>query len=136
MRLRTVIMLVTCLGIALTRGPDALAAADAQADPAAGQKVFGRCAGCHSIKPGENRIGPSLAGVFGRPSGSAEGFNYSPAMKNAHLVWDEATLDKFLANPNAEVHGTRMFVALPSADERRNVIAFLKTLSPQAAQGK
>lgn len=136
MRCRTLLVFVALLGAALMRGPGALAAGDAQADVAAGEKAFGRCAGCHSIQPGQNRIGPSLAGVFGRPSGAVGGFNYSPAMKNAHLVWDEATLDKFLANPNAEVHGTRMFVALPSADDRRDVIAYLKTLPPQSAQTK
>ena len=136
MRCRMLLMFATLLAAPLMRGPAAFAADDPQAEAAAGQKVFGRCAGCHSIEPGQNRIGPSLAGVYGRPSGAVDGFNYSPAMKNAHLVWDAATLDKFLANPNAEVHGTRMFVALPSADERREVIAYLKTLSPQAAQSK
>ena len=136
MRFRTLLIFLTLLGALLTRGSDALAAGDAQVDAAAGQKIFGRCAGCHSIQPGENRVGPSLAGVFGRPSGSGDGFNYSPAMKNTHLVWDEATLDKFLANPSAAVHGTRMFVALPSAGDRRDVIVYLKTLSPQSARSK
>jgi cytochrome c len=133
MRCRTLLVILTLLGAPLMRGPGALAAGDAQADAAAGQKVFGRCAACHSIQRGENKIGPSMAGVFGRSSGSVDGFNYSPAMKNAHLVWDEATLDKFLANPNGEVHGTRMFATLPSPGDRRDVIAYLKTLSPQSA---
>jgi cytochrome c len=133
MRCRTLLLFLTVLGAPLMHGPGALAAGDAQADVAAGQKIFSRCAACHSIEPGENRIGPSLAGVFDRPSGSVDGFNYSPAMKNAHLVWDDATLDAFLTNPHAEVHGTRMFLALPSASDRQNVIAYLKTLSPQPA---
>jgi cytochrome c len=136
MRYRTLLVFLALLAAPLLRGSDAFAAADGHGDPAAGQQVFGRCAGCHSIKAGENKIGPSLAGVVGRPSGSVDGFSYSPAMKNAHLVWDEATLDKFLASPSAEVHGTRMFIALPSADERRDVIAYLETLSPQSAQSK
>jgi cytochrome c len=136
MRWRALLVFLAVLGAPLLRGPDALAATDGQGHPAAGQKVFSRCAGCHSVKPGENKIGPSLAGVFGRPSGAVDGFKYSPAMKDAHLVWDEATLDKFLANPNGEVHGTRMFLALPSPDERRDVIAYLETLSPKSATSK
>ena len=55
--------------------------ANAQGDAAAGEKVFAHCAVCHSNKPGENKFGPSLAGVFGRKSGTEPGYNYSPAMK-------------------------------------------------------
>ena len=50
---------------------------------------FSQCAACHSTQPGQNKIGPSLAGVFGRTSGSVPGYNYSAALKNAHLTWDE-----------------------------------------------
>src|SRR5436305_14596771 len=60
---------------------------------------FSRCAGCHSTQAGQNKIGPSLAAVFDHPSGSVAGYNYSAAMKNAHLTWDEQTRDKFLQNP-------------------------------------
>jgi cytochrome c len=97
-------------------------------DPSAGEKVFARCAGCHSTAAGENKIGPSLAGVFGRKSGAEAGFNYSPALKNANITWDESTLDKFLENPSGFVHGTRMFINVSGADDRRNLIGYLKTL--------
>ena len=64
------------------------------ADATAGQQVFARCAVCHSATPGENKIGPSLAGVFGRKSGSEPGYDYSPALKAANITWDEHTLDQ------------------------------------------
>src|SRR4051812_36703965 len=69
-------------------------------DPAAGQRDYAaRCAGCHATAPGQNKVGPSLAGLSGNASGSVAGFNYSAALKNAHLHWDDATLDKWLQNP-------------------------------------
>jgi cytochrome c len=94
---------------------------------------FSRCAGCHSTQAGQNKIGPSLAGVFGHASGSVPGYNYSAAMKNAHLTWDTPTLDKFLKNPGGLVHGTKMFTTVPDAGTRQRVIAYLKSLQPQAA---
>ncbi len=60
------------------------------------------------------------------------GFRYSPALKNAHLTWDSATLDEWLANPSGLVHGTTMFANVPSSTDRQNLIAYLKTLSPGA----
>lgn len=102
--------------------------------PAAGD--FSRCAGCHSTQAGQNKVGPSLAGVFGRTSGSAPGYAYSPALKNAHLTWDAQTLDKFLQNPGGLVHGTKMFVSVPDPDTRQRVIAYLKSLSPRSAANK
>ena len=81
-------------------------------DAAAGEHVFARCLVCHSPKAGENKIGPSLAGVFGRKSGSAPGYDYSPAMKSAGITWDEQELDKYLTNPPADVHGTKMVISL------------------------
>jgi cytochrome c len=102
----------------------------AAGNPTAGQTVFAaRCAACHSTKPGDNKIGPSLAGIVGSKSGSVAGFNFSAAMKDANLTWDDANLDKYLANPNGPVHGTKMFVNLPSDTDRANVIAYLGTLT-------
>jgi cytochrome c2 len=106
------------------------AAVGAEADPAAGQRVFGRCVACHSTEPGQTKIGPSLAGVFGRRSGAATGFDYSAALKNANVVWDEAALDQYLAGPTRFMPGTKMFIGLPNGDDRRNVIEYLKTLTP------
>jgi cytochrome c len=81
-----------------------------------------------SPKAGENKFGPSLAGVFGRKSGSAPGYDYSSALKSAGITWDEQELDKYLTNPPADVHGTKMVISVPSAEDRQNVIAYLKTL--------
>jgi cytochrome c len=100
----------------------------AAGDPAAGQRVFAQCAGCHATAPGVNKIGPSLAGVVGRRSGTEPGYEYSPAMKNANITWDDSTLDKFLASPAGLVHGTKMFISVPSSADRQNVIAYLDTL--------
>ena len=101
----------------------------AAGDPAAGEKVFAaHCAVCHATTPGENKVGPSLAGIAGSKSGTVPGFDFSAAMKNADLTWDDADLDKFLANPTGFMHGTKMFVNLPSESDRQNVIAYLETL--------
>jgi cytochrome c len=100
----------------------------AAGDPAAGKAVFGRCAGCHATTPGTNRVGPSLAGVVGRVSGSEPGFNYSQAMSRAKLTWDDAALDKFLTNPQSDVPGTRMLASVTDPKQRQDVIAYLHTL--------
>jgi cytochrome c len=118
--LSAIAALLLCSSAALSAG-----------DPAAGQKVFAsRCNGCHATEPGVTKVGPSLAGILGRKSGSDAGFNYSAALKAANITWDEKTLDQFLQNPVGDVHGTKMFVNLPSSDDRQNVIAYLKTLKP------
>ena len=101
----------------------------AAGDATAGQKVFAtHCAVCHATTVGENKIGPSLGGIVGSKSGTVPGFNFSAGMKNADITWDDAELDKFLANPAGDVHGTKMFVNLPSETDRQNVIAYLDTL--------
>jgi cytochrome c len=105
-----------------------LSKAEAAGNAAAGEQVFTRCTVCHSTKAGENKIGPSLAGVVGRKSGSAPGYDYSPALKSAGITWNEQELDKYLTNPPADVHGTKMVISVPSVEDRQNVIAYLMTL--------
>ena len=101
----------------------------AAGDPTAGEKVFAsHCAVCHAVTPGENKVGPPLAGIVGSKSGTVPGFDFSAAMKDANVTWDDANLDKFLANPTGFVHGTKMFVNLPNETDRQNVIAYLDTL--------
>ena len=126
------------LGLTASLGGMSLAWLASAATPAGAPTAadFSRCAGCHSTQAGQNKIGPSLAGVFDRPSGSVAGYNYSAAMKNAHLTWDEQTLDKFLQSPGGLVHGTKMFVSVPDADTRQRVIAYLKSLQPQTGSSK
>ena len=100
-------------------------AADAPAKPIA----FAACATCHSASAGQNGIGPSLAGVFGRKAGSLPGFDYSAAMKASGKVWDEAALDTFLTSPMAAVPGTRMtYMGQTDPAKRKAVIDYLKTL--------
>lgn len=104
-------------------------AARADGDPALGKVQFNKCAACHSIKPGENKIGPSLHGVVGRPSHNIEGFSYSDAMKAYNVTWTDEELNKYLENPRGVVTGTKMiFVGLKKEDERANLIAYLDTL--------
>jgi cytochrome c len=99
------------------------------ADAVAGKTVFGKCALCHTADPAKKGIGPTLFGVLGRPSGSVEGYTYSPAMKAAGKTWDEATLDGYLADPKTFVPGNKMtFAGLPKEEDRTNVIAYLATL--------
>jgi cytochrome c len=104
-------------------------AAHADGDAAAGKTVFNKCGICHSVKAGENKIGPSLAGIVGRPSHSIDNFSYSPAMKGYNVTWDAPTLDRYLTDPRGTVQGTKMiFPGLKSEDERKNLIAYLETL--------
>jgi nitrite reductase (NO-forming) len=97
-------------------------------DAAAGRQVFRKCQACHSLEPGKNVLGPSLAGVMGRKAGSVEGYNYSPAMKQANLIWDQKALDAYLADPGKAVPGNKMpFPGLKTDHDRADVIAFLAT---------
>ena len=99
------------------------------ADVDAGKTTFNKCKACHSEKAGENKVGPSLFGVVGRPSASVAGYKYSDPMTNAKLTWDAATLDKWLTKPADLVKGTKMvFPGLPNQADRDNVIAYLATL--------
>lgn len=103
--------------------------AQAQGDPALGKTQYNKCLACHSIKPGENKIGPSLHGILGRPSSSVAGFNYSEPMKAYKVTWDAPTLDAYLVEPRATVPGTRMiFAGLKRPEDRANLIAYLETL--------
>ena len=92
----------------------------------AGEGLFRqRCASCHVLQPGQNRIGPHLTGLGGRTAGSVEGARYSAAMRSSGLVWDEPTLDRYLANPREVVPGTTMVIAVPNEDQRREIVAYL-----------
>ncbi|WP_245881409.1 c-type cytochrome [Thalassospira marina] len=91
-----------------------------------GETLFSqRCSACHSLKPGQTKMGPSLAGIVGRKAGSVARARYSKALQNADLVWNNASLDQFLTNPGKKVPGTRMTVRLPDAGQRRAIIEFL-----------
>jgi len=99
-------------------------------DAAAGEKVFNKCKVCHDAAQDKNKVGPSLHGVIGRTAGTHGDYKYSPAMIEAGksgVVWDEATLTKYLHDPKAMVKGTKMsFPGLKSDEDIANVIAYLK----------
>jgi cytochrome c len=104
----------------------ALPARAESGDATRGAEVYERCGACHS--PDANRVGPMHRGVFGRSAGGVAGFAYSPALKSSGIIWTEETLDKWLTNPSALVPGNRMGFRLGDAQERADVIAYLKTL--------
>ena len=112
-----------------------VAPAAVSGDVAAGKLVFRKCQACHSLDAGKNGLGPSLAGIVGKKSGSAPSFNYSPAMKGSNLTWDVATLNTYLSDPQKLVPGNKMpFPGLKTENERNAVIAYLAAgASPAAA---
>jgi cytochrome c len=97
------------------------------ADPAAGEKAYAVCKACHRVGEGaKNGVGPTLNGVVGRPAASVEGFNYSDAMKNSGITWDEANIAEYLKNPKQKIPGNKM--AFPGVrDDARiaDIIAYL-----------
>jgi cytochrome c len=104
-------------------------AAHADGDAAHGQQIYeSRCVACHS--PDANRVGPMHRGVFGRKAGSIANYNYSNALKKADVVWDDDTLDKWLTNPQAFIPGQKMNFKVANPQDRADVIAYLKTLTP------
>lgn len=128
--------MINKFGFALIAGLAGVAATSPTAfaaDAEAGAKLFKRCGTCHTVLEGKNRVGPSLYGVYGRAAGSLEGFRFSPAMTAfgaGGAVWDDATLDTFIANPRTAVPKTRMASPpMKSAEDRANVIAYLKSVS-------
>lgn len=93
-----------------------------------GKEVFEkRCTGCHALD--QSREGPKLRGVYGRTSGDAAGFIYSPALAKARIVWDDASLERWLADPDVMVPGNNMEFQLRKPQERMEVIQYLKQLS-------
>jgi cytochrome c2 len=95
-------------------------------DLAVGEKDFRACTACHSLAPGENKVGPSLHGVVGRPVASVEGFSYSDAMAAHGGEWTPEQLFHFLGDPKGQVPGTKMsFAGIKDPQERADVIAYL-----------
>jgi cytochrome c len=102
-----------------------LVAALAAGDPQAGEAVYSRCLACHSLE--RHRTGPKHCGLFGRKAGSTPGFDFSESLKGSGIVWNEKTLDRFLANPMKVVPGTTMtYAGVEDPKERADLIAYLK----------
>ena len=97
------------------------------ADLAAGEKVFRKCKVCHTLEEGgKKKIGPNLFGIIGRTSGTAEGFKYSKAMKEAAITWSADTLTQYLTKPKDFIPGNKMaFPGLKKPEQIENVIAFI-----------
>ncbi len=94
-----------------------------------GQELFENCVACHSTQPGVMGMGPSLAGIFGRQAGTLAGFRYSNAIKKTGATWDAATLNKYLADPQAFAPGNRMpYSGMPEEKDRADLIRYLETL--------
>jgi cytochrome c len=96
----------------------------ASGDAAHGATVYHECMICHSLD--KNGIGPRHRGVFGRKAGSVPDYDYSAALKAADIVWNETALDQWLTNPQAFVPGTKMMFSVSNAQDRADVIEFLK----------
>jgi len=97
------------------------------------QQVFNNaCRTCHTIKEGDNRLGPNLFKVIGRPAGSLPNYNYSSAMKGAGFIWDETNLAHFIASPDEVVPGNKMqpYGGLGS-DDAEKVVVFLRSIGPR-----
>jgi cytochrome c len=105
--------------------------ARADGDAARGEKKFEECAACHKIAPGEDNVGPSLHGVFGRKAGTLADFRYSPALKRSGITWTAQTLDAYLADPQKAIPANRMpYAGLADAGDRADLIAYLQKAFP------
>jgi cytochrome c len=119
-------VLTVCLGTSQTH---------AAGNPAQGQRVFGACAACHSLRPDQNMTGPSLADLWGRKAGSLPSFNrYSPALKSANITWNDKTLEEWIKDPQHLVPGNDMtFAGIKDDRQRADLLAFLKQATQSGA---
>jgi cytochrome c len=100
----------------------------AEADTLRGKQLFEkRCTGCHSL--GQDKEGPRLRGVYGRQAGKVSGFKYSAALQSSVVTWDDASLDKWLTNPDSLIADNDMAFRVVKPDERADIIRFLKAVS-------
>jgi cytochrome c len=122
MRRRLTFLIVPALAGTIT------SAALAAGDPVKGKADFEQCATCHSLEAGQNGVGPSLHGLFGRKSGAEEDFVYSAAMRRANVTWTPEMLDRYLADPQGGAfRGNRMpFAGISDAQARADLIAYLE----------
>jgi cytochrome c len=109
--------------------PAQLVVAQPQAMGGNGQLLFNNaCRTCHTLREGDNRLGPNLNRIVGRKMGALPDFGYSSAMKSGDLIWDKSTLDRFIANPDQVVpgHTMRPYGGLASPEERAGIIDYLE----------
>jgi cytochrome c len=120
MRSQVLLALAALAGASLTVAGPAIAAGDADR----GQQIYQACSDCHNLDT--NDVGPKHRGVFGRKAGTVPDYDYSPGLKASGIVWNEATLDKWLTDPQAMVPDAKMFFHLDAAKDRADVIAYLR----------
>lgn len=113
---------VLLVGLGAARAEDTWAGGD----PAAGENLWKQCRACHTLD-GRHRVGPSLAGLWGRGAGSAEGFpRYSEALIDSGIVWTPDALYTYLVDPNETVPGSNMaFKGMPDSADRQDLIAYI-----------
>ena len=116
-----------CLWPALACLAFSASAASAQ-DVSAGERSFNKCRACHQLgETARNGVGPQLNGLFGRRSGSIEGYSYSPASRNSGIIWDEASFAEYIRDPRAKIPGIKMvFAGIKSEQEIKDLTAFLR----------
>jgi cytochrome c2 len=120
--LRVVTTAAALLGLIAIATP-----AQAAGDIEAGKKAFAKCRACHQLDAGKNAVGPSLAKLFGRKSGTVEGFKYSDAMKAKAVTWDETTIAAYMADPKGYIPGNKMvFPGIKKESEIADLLAYLK----------
>jgi cytochrome c len=111
--------------LVLLTASDALAQSDAAIK---GKALYeARCSVCHSVD--SNRIGPMHNGVFGRKAGSVAGYDYSAALKQSSVVWNEESLNRWLRNPESLIPGQKMAVSVPNEADRALLIDYLRSIS-------
>jgi cytochrome c len=118
--------------IAIFAAMAAVTATAAAQDAGRGKALADECFACHTESASEEGPGPALAGVAGSKAGSRPNFEYSDAFRAAAakgLIWTDAALDRFLANPQGEVPRNKMaYPPVADAGQRADIIAYLKTL--------
>jgi cytochrome c len=126
--IRTQLMTAALFGFGLLPIATSFSADSATQDRAAGKALFEkRCGGCHALD--RDKEGPRLGGVFGRTAGSIESFAYSDALRKSKVVWSDATLERWLTDTEKLVPGNDMAFHVENAEERREIITYLKQSS-------
>jgi cytochrome c len=118
MRVVLVVLCVLAAGLGRSQAQDA----------AAGEKVFAQCRACHQVgETAKNLVGPKLNGLFGRKSGTVEGYSYTDANKNSNITWDEPIFREYILDPKGKIPGTKMvFAGIKNPRQVTDLIAYLK----------
>src|SRR5215469_8452426 len=130
--MRAVYLLTAAAFLTLVFGADR---AFSEGNATRGQRVFGACSACHSLRPDQSMTGPSLADLWNRKAGSLASFSrYSVALRSANIVWDDKTLDDWITDPQHLVQGNEMtFAGIKDARQRADLLAFLKEATQPGA---